>query len=97
MHRTAMTMSVKSSTSDAAVAAAARAFPAWSETPPIHRVRIMQRFLQLMIIAGSKTHGEALRRQDVFNPATGAVSRQVVLGTRGDLVANNRLWLDSLF
>ncbi|WP_423200263.1 MULTISPECIES: CoA-acylating methylmalonate-semialdehyde dehydrogenase [unclassified Cupriavidus] len=33
---------------DAAVAAAAAAFPGWSETPPIRRARVMQRFLQLM-------------------------------------------------
>ncbi|MEM5429427.1 CoA-acylating methylmalonate-semialdehyde dehydrogenase [Cupriavidus oxalaticus] len=38
-------------------------------------------------IAGSKTAGEAVRRQDVFNPATGAVSRRVVLGTRSDVDA----------
>jgi len=33
---------------DAAVAAAKQAFPAWSETPPLKRARIMMRYLQLM-------------------------------------------------
>ena len=33
---------------DAAVAAAKQAFPAWSETPPLKRARIMTRYLQLL-------------------------------------------------
>ena len=33
---------------DAAVKAAAAAYPAWRDTPPLRRARVMQRFLQLM-------------------------------------------------
>ena len=33
---------------DSAVAAAAAAFPAWSETPPIRRARVMFKFLELL-------------------------------------------------
>jgi malonate-semialdehyde dehydrogenase (acetylating) / methylmalonate-semialdehyde dehydrogenase len=33
---------------DAAVKAAAAAFPAWRDTPPLRRARIMQKFLQLL-------------------------------------------------
>ena len=35
-------------TVDAAVAAAKAAFPAWADTPPIRRARIMNRFLALV-------------------------------------------------
>ena len=35
-------------------------------------------------IAGQATAGRALRRQDVYNPATGAVARQVVLAEPQD-------------
>ena len=35
-----------SSTIDSAVKAAAAAFPAWRDTPPLRRARIMQKFLQ---------------------------------------------------
>ena len=33
---------------EAAVASAKAAFPAWSDTPPIRRARVMLRFLELM-------------------------------------------------
>ena len=33
---------------DAAVKSAAAALPAWSDTPPVRRVRVMQKFLQLL-------------------------------------------------
>jgi len=33
---------------DAAVQAAAKAFPEWRDTPPLRRARVMQRFLQLL-------------------------------------------------
>ncbi len=36
-------------------------------------------------IGGSRTEGRGTRRSDVFDPATGAVARQVVLGTAGDV------------
>ncbi len=37
-----------SSTIDAAVKAATAAFPAWRDTPPLRRARVMQEFLQLL-------------------------------------------------
>ncbi len=36
-------------------------------------------------IAGARTEGQGTRRSDVFDPATGAVQRQVALGTAADL------------
>jgi len=63
---------------DAAVAAAARAFPSWAETPPIRRARIMQRFLQLM-----NEHRDELaaiitaEHGKVFSDAQGEVSRGI--------------------
>ena len=33
---------------DAAVKAAAAAFPGWRDTPPLRRARVMQKFLQLL-------------------------------------------------
>ncbi len=63
---------------DAAVASAVAAYPAWRDTPPIRRARIMQRFLQLMnertddlaaIITAE--HGK------VFSDAKGEVARGI--------------------
>ncbi len=63
---------------DAAVAAASAAFPAWADTPPIRRARVMQQFLQLMnqhrdTLAAMITaeHGK------VFSDAQGEVSRGI--------------------
>ena len=71
---------------DAAVAAAKQAFPAWSNTPPIRRARVMLRFLELMnkhadelaaIITAehgkvfSDAHGEVARGIDVIEFACG--------------------------
>ncbi|CAG2147102.1 CoA-acylating methylmalonate-semialdehyde dehydrogenase [Cupriavidus plantarum] len=62
----------------AAVAAASAAFPAWADTPPLRRARVMQRFLQLMnenrdqlaaIITAE--HGK------VFSDAQGEVTRGI--------------------
>ncbi|MFT9015498.1 MAG: CoA-acylating methylmalonate-semialdehyde dehydrogenase [Acetobacter sp.] len=39
------------------------------------------------VIGGSHTQGVGTRRSDVFNPATGAVTAQVALGTQADLDA----------
>ncbi|MBO1325761.1 CoA-acylating methylmalonate-semialdehyde dehydrogenase [Acetobacter sp. TBRC 12305] len=39
------------------------------------------------VIGGAHTPGVGTRRSDVFNPATGAVSAQVALGTQADLEA----------
>jgi len=63
---------------DAAVAAAAAAFPAWSETPPIRRARVMFKFLELLNqrkdeLAAMITseHGK------VFTDAQGEVARGI--------------------
>ena len=63
---------------DAAVAAAQAAFPAWSETPPIRRARVMFKFLELLNhhkdeLAAMITaeHGK------VFTDAQGEVSRGI--------------------
>jgi len=63
---------------DEAVAAALRAFPAWADTPPLRRARIMFRFLELMTrhrdtLAAIITaeHGK------VFSDAQGEVSRGI--------------------
>jgi malonate-semialdehyde dehydrogenase (acetylating)/methylmalonate-semialdehyde dehydrogenase len=62
----------------AAVAAAKAAFPAWAETPPIRRARLMNRFLGLV-----NQHKDALARAitlehgKVFNDAQGEVERAI--------------------
>jgi len=62
----------------AAVAAAQAAFPAWSETPPLRRARVLQQFLQLLneerdTLAAMITaeHGK------VFSDAQGEVTRGI--------------------
>ncbi|WP_269501260.1 CoA-acylating methylmalonate-semialdehyde dehydrogenase [Burkholderia sp. IMCC1007] len=61
-----------------AVAAAQAAFPAWSETPPIRRARVMHRFLQLM-----NEHRDTLaaiitaEHGKVFSDAQGEVARGI--------------------
>jgi len=63
---------------DAAVAAARAAFPAWSETPPLRRARVMQRFLMLL-----EQHRDELARMitaehgKVFSDAQGEVTRGI--------------------
>lgn len=63
---------------DAAVASAAKAFPAWAETPPIRRARIMNRFLGLL-----NEHKDALaalitrEHGKVFSDAQGEVMRGI--------------------
>jgi malonate-semialdehyde dehydrogenase (acetylating)/methylmalonate-semialdehyde dehydrogenase len=63
---------------DAAVASARAAFPSWSNTPPIRRARVMNRFLQLM-----NEHKEALaaiitaEHGKVFTDAVGEVERGI--------------------
>lgn len=63
---------------DAAVAAATAAFPAWADTPPVRRARVMFRFLELLNahkeeLAGAITaeHGK------VFSDAMGEVARGI--------------------
>ncbi|MBX9834413.1 MAG: CoA-acylating methylmalonate-semialdehyde dehydrogenase [Burkholderiaceae bacterium] len=63
---------------DAAVASAQAAFPAWADTPPIRRARILFNFLQLL-----NEHKDALARMitaehgKVFTDAQGEVSRGI--------------------
>ena len=63
---------------DAAVAAAQAAFPAWSDTPPIRRARVMFKFLELL-----NHHKDALaelitsEHGKVFTDAQGEVSRGI--------------------
>jgi malonate-semialdehyde dehydrogenase (acetylating) / methylmalonate-semialdehyde dehydrogenase len=63
---------------DAAVAAAKAAFPAWADTPPIRRARVMFKFLELVNLhkddlarAITAEHGK------VFTDAQGEVSRGI--------------------
>ena len=61
-----------------AVAAAQAAFPAWANTPPIRRARVMLKFLELM-----NQHRDALAAMitaehgKVFNDAQGEVTRGI--------------------
>ena len=61
---------------DAAVAAARKAAPAWADTPPVRRARILNRFLALM-----QEHTDALAAMitaehgKVFTDAQGEVAR----------------------
>ncbi|MFN7727145.1 MAG: CoA-acylating methylmalonate-semialdehyde dehydrogenase [Rubrivivax sp.] len=63
---------------DAAVAAAKAAFPAWADTPPIKRARLMNRFLALM-----NQHKDELARAitlehgKVFSDAQGELDRAI--------------------
>jgi len=63
---------------DAAVVAATAAFPAWADTPPIRRARVMFRFLELL-----NAHKEELARAitaehgKVFSDAMGEVARGI--------------------
>ncbi|MDD0836975.1 CoA-acylating methylmalonate-semialdehyde dehydrogenase [Curvibacter sp. HBC61] len=63
---------------DAAVAAAQAAFPAWADTPPIRRGRVMFKFLELV-----NQHKDTLARMitlehgKVFTDAQGEVSRGI--------------------
>jgi len=62
----------------AAVAAARAAFPAWAETPPIRRARVLNRFLALLV-----EHRDALAAMitaehgKVFDDAQGEVTRGI--------------------
>ena len=63
---------------DAAVVAAAAAFPKWSKTPPIRRARVLFRFLELL-----RQHGDDLARMitaehgKVLSDAKGEVARGI--------------------
>ncbi|ATJ83661.1 CoA-acylating methylmalonate-semialdehyde dehydrogenase [Halomonas beimenensis] len=63
---------------DAAVAAAEAAFPAWADTPPIRRARVMFRFLELLN-AHKDELARAITREHgkVFTDAQGEVARGI--------------------
>ncbi|MGA8785142.1 MAG: aldehyde dehydrogenase family protein, partial [Polaromonas sp.] len=63
---------------DAAVAAAQAAFPAWADTPPIRRARVMFRFLDLLNKNKDKlAHLITAEHGKVFTDAQGEVSRGI--------------------
>ncbi|MEG6508367.1 CoA-acylating methylmalonate-semialdehyde dehydrogenase [Methyloligella sp. 2.7D] len=63
---------------DAAVAAAKAAFPAWSQTPPVARARVMFRFLQLMQEHRKELAAHIVREHGkVFDDALGEVARGI--------------------
>ena len=87
---------------EAAIASAVRAFPKWSDTPPIRRARVMQKFLELMnqhrdelaamITAEhgkvfSDAQGEVMRGIDVVEFACGIP--QLLKGDFTDQVSTN--------
>ncbi|HBJ26517.1 aldehyde dehydrogenase family protein, partial [Cobetia sp.] len=63
---------------DAAVAAANAAFPAWADTPPIRRARVMFKFLALLNEHKDEL-AEAITREHgkVFTDAQGEVARGI--------------------
>ncbi|MDN3556582.1 CoA-acylating methylmalonate-semialdehyde dehydrogenase [Halomonas maura] len=63
---------------DSAVAAAQAAFPAWADTPPIRRARVMFKFLELLN-AHKDELAEAITREHgkVFTDAQGEVARGI--------------------
>jgi len=63
---------------DAAVAAAAAAFPGWSHTPPIRRARVLFRFLELLNRDKDKlAHLITAEHGKVFTDAQGEVARGI--------------------
>ena len=63
---------------DAAVAAAQAAFPAWADTPPIRRARVMFKFLELLNLNKDKlAHLITAEHGKVFTDAQGEVSRGI--------------------
>ncbi|MGM0926503.1 MAG: CoA-acylating methylmalonate-semialdehyde dehydrogenase [Pseudomonadota bacterium] len=63
---------------DTAVTAAAAAFPAWADTPPIRRARVLFKFLELLN-ANKDALAEAITREHgkVFTDAQGEVARGI--------------------
>ncbi len=63
---------------DGAVAAAAAAFPAWADTPPIRRARVLFKFLELLN-ANKDALAEAITKEHgkVFTDAQGEVARGI--------------------
>lgn len=63
---------------DAAVAAAQAAFPAWADTPPIRRARVMFKFLELVNQHKDElAHAITAEHGKVFTDAQGEVSRGI--------------------
>jgi len=63
---------------DAAVAAAAAAFPAWADTPPIRRARVMFKFLELLNRHRDElAHLITAEHGKVFTDAQGEVTRGI--------------------
>ena len=63
---------------DAAVAAAQAAFPAWADTPPIRRARVLFKFLELLNLHKDKlAHMITAEHGKVFTDAQGEVSRGI--------------------
>ena len=63
---------------NAAVAAAQKAFPAWADTPPLRRARVMFKFLELMNANKDKlAHMITAEHGKVFTDAQGEVSRGI--------------------
>jgi malonate-semialdehyde dehydrogenase (acetylating)/methylmalonate-semialdehyde dehydrogenase len=63
---------------DAAVASAQAAFPAWSDTPPIRRARVMFKFLELLNQHKDElAHMITAEHGKVFTDAQGEVSRGI--------------------
>jgi malonate-semialdehyde dehydrogenase (acetylating) / methylmalonate-semialdehyde dehydrogenase len=63
---------------DAAVAAAQAAFPAWSDTPPLRRSRVMFKFLELLNANKDKlAHMITAEHGKVFTDAQGEVARGI--------------------
>jgi malonate-semialdehyde dehydrogenase (acetylating)/methylmalonate-semialdehyde dehydrogenase len=63
---------------DAAVAAAKAAFPAWADTPPIRRARVMFKFLELLNLHKDQlAHLITAEHGKVFTDAQGEVSRGI--------------------
>ncbi len=63
---------------DAAVAAAQAAFPAWADTPPIRRARVMFKFLELLNLhKDDLAHMITAEHGKVFTDAQGEVSRGI--------------------
>jgi malonate-semialdehyde dehydrogenase (acetylating)/methylmalonate-semialdehyde dehydrogenase len=63
---------------DAAVAAGVAAFPAWADTPPIRRARVMFKFLELLNVHKDKlAHMITAEHGKVFTDAQGEVSRGI--------------------
>ena len=63
---------------DAAVAAALAAFPAWADTPPLRRARVLFKFLQLLNHHKDElAHLITAEHGKVFTDAQGEVSRGI--------------------